>query len=72
MPPLFRLLCERGQVERDEAYRVFNMGIGMVLLVDPEQERPAVLHLEAQGERVHRIGRTVESKSGKGAVLWAS
>jgi phosphoribosylformylglycinamidine cyclo-ligase len=72
VPPLFRLLCERGQVERDEAYRVFNMGIGMVLLVDPEEERPVVLHLEAQGERVHRIGRTAESAGGKGAVLWAS
>jgi phosphoribosylformylglycinamidine cyclo-ligase len=72
VPPLFRLLCERGQVERDEAYRVFNMGIGMVLLVDPSEERPVALHLEAQGERVYRIGRTAESPSGKGAVLWAS
>jgi phosphoribosylformylglycinamidine cyclo-ligase len=35
-PALFRFLCARGGVAPDEAYQVFNMGIGMVLIVDAE------------------------------------
>ena len=36
VPPIFRLLQERGRVEEAEMYRVFNMGVGMVLVVAPE------------------------------------
>ena len=36
VPPLFRLIQERGQVSDAEMYRVFNMGIGMVAIVDKE------------------------------------
>ena len=34
-PALFRWLGERGGVERNEMYRVFNMGVGMVMIVPP-------------------------------------
>jgi phosphoribosylformylglycinamidine cyclo-ligase len=36
IPPLFRLIQERGEVAFEEMYRVFNMGIGMVVIVDKE------------------------------------
>ena len=36
VPPIFRLVQERGRVEEAEMYRVFNMGIGMVLVVAPD------------------------------------
>ena len=58
MPALFRFLCERGGVTRDEAYHVFNMGIGLVLFVEREGERAVTEQLRAAGERVHVIGRT--------------
>ena len=45
VPPLFRLIEEVGQVDHDEMYRVFNMGIGMVLAVAPG-DAPAVLAAE--------------------------
>jgi len=35
VPPLFRLIEQRGQVDRDEMYRVFNMGLGLVAVVAP-------------------------------------
>ncbi|MDA0768609.1 MAG: phosphoribosylformylglycinamidine cyclo-ligase [SAR202 cluster bacterium Casp-Chloro-G4] len=35
VPPIFTLLQERSSVTRDEMYRVFNMGLGMVLACDP-------------------------------------
>lgn len=36
VPPIFRLIQERGTVAEQEMYRVFNMGIGMVLVVPPD------------------------------------
>ena len=35
VPEVFALIQERGGIARDEMYRVFNMGIGMVAVVDP-------------------------------------
>jgi len=36
IPPIFQLIEQRGNVDRNEMYRVFNMGIGMVLICSPE------------------------------------
>jgi len=35
IPPIFQLIQQRGKVARNEMYRVFNMGIGMVLICSP-------------------------------------
>lgn len=69
-PALFRYLCEKGRVSREEAYQVFNMGIGMVLFVAPSDERAVREHLVAQGERVHVLGRTEPARAAEGAVRW--
>ena len=37
VPPIFALIQEAGQVERDEMFRVFNMGVGMVLACAPDK-----------------------------------
>ena len=37
VPPIFALLHERYGIDADEMYRVFNMGLGMVLVCDPER-----------------------------------
>jgi len=37
VPKIFTLIQETGQVERDEMFRVFNMGVGMVLACGPEK-----------------------------------
>jgi phosphoribosylformylglycinamidine cyclo-ligase len=36
VPPLFRLIAERGEVPATEMYRVFNMGLGMLVFLPPE------------------------------------
>ena len=60
MPPIFRLLQEWGNVDWAEMYRTFNMGIGMVLIVSPEEAQRIAAHLEEQGERVYQIGHVTE------------
>jgi len=36
VPPLFELIARAGDVDREEMHRVFNMGVGFVLVVDPD------------------------------------
>jgi phosphoribosylformylglycinamidine cyclo-ligase len=64
VPPIFRLIQQRGNVERDEMYRVFNMGIGMVVVCSPEhvsQITEALSEAKVVGEVVRQSGeaRTV-------------
>jgi len=58
-PALFRWLQEQGEVAEAEMTRVFNCGIGMVLVVAPEKAGAAEGLLRAQGETVYRIGEVV-------------
>ena len=58
-PPVFAWLQEQGQVADVEMHRVFNCGIGMVVIVSPGDAERAVVLLSEAGERVHRIGEIV-------------
>ncbi|MEM7518717.1 MAG: phosphoribosylformylglycinamidine cyclo-ligase, partial [Planctomycetota bacterium] len=62
VPPLFRWLCEAGEIEMDERYRVFNMGIGMVLAVDESDVASVRQALEAAGEPVFEIGDVADEE----------
>ncbi|MBQ7266537.1 MAG: phosphoribosylformylglycinamidine cyclo-ligase [Firmicutes bacterium] len=54
--PIFKLLEEKGNVERISMYNTFNMGIGMVAAVAKEDAEKAVSVLEAMGEKAYIIG----------------
>jgi phosphoribosylaminoimidazole synthetase len=62
IPPLFRYLQEKGQIDRREMYRVFNMGVGMVVIVSAAEAQTAL----AGSETIWRIGEVV---AGDGEVL---
>jgi phosphoribosylformylglycinamidine cyclo-ligase len=68
VPPLFRWLCAAGNVDRDESYQAFNMGVGMVLIVEAEEIREVLAELRAAGEQPVPIGRV---EKGQGRVVWA-
>jgi phosphoribosylformylglycinamidine cyclo-ligase len=57
VPPLFQFLQEQGGVDRDEMYRVFNMGIGMVIMVSAEEAGKALAILKAVRAKPVVIGR---------------
>ena len=57
VPLLFRFLQERGRVARDEMYRVFNMGIGMVIIVRAADQNKALAVLKAAKSAPRLIGR---------------
>ena len=56
MPPLFTWLQEHGNVADAEMHRVFNCGIGMVVIVSKENAAAALEQLTAAGEQVWQIG----------------
>ena len=56
MPPLFQWLQQHGGVADEEMHRVFNCGIGMVVIVAKENGDAAMAQLKAAGETVYRIG----------------
>ena len=60
--PIFGFLQDKGRVESDEMYRVFNMGIGLVLAVSRDQVDTAVDVLTASGESPFRIGEILDGK----------
>jgi phosphoribosylformylglycinamidine cyclo-ligase len=64
-PPLFRVLVDAGQLDEAEAYRAFNMGIGLVLVVAREDEAAVVAALAAVGEEALPLG---ELEPGSGVV----
>lgn len=57
LPGVFGWLARTGGVVPDEMLRVFNCGIGMAVVVKPDQVAAATSLLEQHGETVFRIGR---------------
>ena len=62
--PIFSFLQAKGDVETAEMYRVFNMGIGMVVIVAPDTVDAALESLEASGESTYRIGEVIAGEKG--------
>jgi len=68
-PPVFGWLQRLGEVDRDEMDRVFNMGLGMVLIVSPFYAESIRKQLKREnGLRTWQIGRAIEGPKG---VAWA-
>ena len=55
--PIFRFLESKGQIPHREMFNIFNMGIGMVLALDPSQANEAIRILASHGEKAQIIGR---------------
>jgi phosphoribosylformylglycinamidine cyclo-ligase len=62
LPPVFRWLQAQGRIEDTELHRVFNCGIGMVIVVAPEDASRTVAMLQAAGEQAW-ISGTVEPRA---------
>jgi phosphoribosylformylglycinamidine cyclo-ligase len=68
MPPLFQWLQQHGGVADAEMHRVFNCGIGMIVIVSPEQADAAFAQLTAAGETVFRVG-AIRARAGASKTI---
>jgi phosphoribosylformylglycinamidine cyclo-ligase len=64
VPELFRFLQETGEVDLEEMLRVFNLGIGMILTVDPAGLAEVLSLLRSVGQKSYLIGTLQNGGSG--------
>ena len=64
VPPVFKLLQREGDVEESEMFRVFNMGIGIVLVVAPDKVTAALESLKVSSESAFLLGDIVSGDKG--------
>ncbi len=62
--PIFSVLQQKGNVDEDEMYRVFNMGIGMAVVLAPENVDVAVESLRTFDNSIFQIGEIVSGEKG--------
>ncbi|HHZ00129.1 MAG TPA: phosphoribosylformylglycinamidine cyclo-ligase [Sedimentibacter sp.] len=62
--PIFKLLQKEGNIDIDEMYGTFNMGIGMVLAVGKDIADDLLAYLKSVGENPVIIGRTLKREGG--------
>ncbi len=68
VPPLFQALSRLGQVERGEMYRVFNMGIGLILVVPADSVAAVLAKAASLGDQGWHIGEMAASSGGQPEV----
>ena len=56
VPPIFHLLAKKGQIEEKMMYNTYNMGLGMILAVKPEEAERAMEAIKAAGEAPYVVG----------------
>jgi phosphoribosylformylglycinamidine cyclo-ligase len=67
MPPIFDLIAERGDVKREEMFRTFNMGLGMIAVVAPGDVSAALRLLGERKRPAWEVGR-IERGEGEASV----
>ena len=56
VPAIFKLLQEKGEIEEEMMYNTYNMGIGMMLAVNPKDVEKTIAALEEAGEKAFIVG----------------
>ena len=69
MPPIIPYVCRAARLGETEALKTFNMGLGMILIVNPERADEVERVLTDAGETTFRVGTIVK---GKGRVTYAN
>jgi phosphoribosylformylglycinamidine cyclo-ligase len=62
VPNVFAQIARLGPVERDEMFHTFNMGIGLVVVVPPDQVEAAMGICHEHNEKVYEIGHVTKGK----------
>jgi phosphoribosylformylglycinamidine cyclo-ligase len=69
VPPVFHWLAAAGSVGAEAMYNTFNMGIGFVLLVPPQQAEQVITHFQSQDISANVIGEVING-AGELISLW--
>ena len=64
VPAIFKLLAKKGDIAEDMMYHTFNMGLGMVIAVAPEDKEKVLEAIAAAGEKAYVVGYTQKGEKG--------
>lgn len=64
IPPIFKMLSVDGSIEESSMYNTFNMGIGMMIVVDPSDADKTIKGIKEAGEDAYVIGEIVSGEKG--------
>lgn len=64
VPAIFKMLAREGQIEEQMMYNTYNMGIGMMLALDPKDAEKAIEALKAVGEEAYVVGSVEAGEKG--------
>lgn len=67
VPAVAKYVCDAAELSEPQALKTFNMGVGMILIVDPARAEEVEAALAEAGEKTYRVGRIV---SGTGEVQY--
>ena len=62
--PIFRLIAEKGNIPERDMFNTFNMGVGMIAVVDKDDVQKSLDILKANGEDAYVLGEVVKSDDG--------
>ena len=62
--PIFNLIQKTGNIPQHDMFNTFNMGVGMVAVVAPEDAEKTIETLKANGVEAYKLGQLVESDEG--------
>ena len=64
VPPIFGLLAKKGQIEEKMMYNTYNMGLGMIVAVDPADVDKTLEAIKAAGETPYVVGAVMDGEKG--------
>ncbi|OON97634.1 MAG: phosphoribosylformylglycinamidine cyclo-ligase [Epulopiscium sp. Nele67-Bin005] len=62
--PIFNLIAQKGNISEEDMFGTFNMGVGMIVIVDENDVTKTLEILEAQGEKPYLIGEIIAGQKG--------
>ena len=64
IPPIFAKIAKEGNVEEQMMYNTYNMGLGMVIAVDPKDVDAAMEAIRQAGDKPYVVGRIEDGEKG--------
>ena len=64
MPAIFKLMARKGNVDEQMMYNTYNMGLGMIVAVDPADVDKTMEALKAAGETAYVVGTCEDGEKG--------
>ena len=64
VPPIFKLLAEKGDIEEQMMYNTYNMGLGMIVAVDPADVDKTMEAIKAAGDEPYVVGHIEAGEKG--------